>query len=228
MTLGYVARYFSAKSPAALGPYIMQSLLIILPPSLYAATIYIIYGRLVLFVNAPNASLIRPTRVAKIFVIGDVIAFFMQAGGGGMMAQANMANLGQKIMLIGLFVQLAFFAIFLAISIVFWKRMRSSPARYTIPIYGKHTWHSLLMLLLASAVIIICRCVFRIIEFAQGSTGYVASHEVFVYLFDALPMLGVQVMFHTVHAGDVFPSNVTMRKFVDGESDNEIGLQDSA
>ena len=218
MTLGYVARYFSTNSPASLGPYIIQSLFTILPPSLYAATIYIIYGRVAQFVNAPRASLIQPTRVTKIFVIGDVIAFFMQAGGGGMMAQANMADLGQKIMLIGLFVQLAFFGFFLVISIVFWKRTRSSPARHTLR-YGKHSWYKLLMLLLAAAAIIILRCVFRIIEFGQGHTGYLATHEVFLYLFDAVPMLGVQIMFHIVHAGDVFPPNFIMQKLDDDDND---------
>ncbi|KAF2179951.1 hypothetical protein K469DRAFT_797372 [Zopfia rhizophila CBS 207.26] len=67
MTAGYAFRYVSAQSPADLGPYIAQSLFIILPPSLYAATIYMTYGRLVLFINAPEASVIRPTRVTKVF-----------------------------------------------------------------------------------------------------------------------------------------------------------------
>lgn len=215
MTIGYVARYFSAKEPSKMMPYVMQSLFIILPPSLYAATIYMIYGRIVLFVNAPEASLIRPTRVTKIFVIGDVLAFFMQAGGGGMMAQESMSNLGQKIMLLGLFMQLGFFGLFLVISLIFWKRMRSSPARYTIPIYGKHTWEVLLKLLFYAAALIILRCIFRIIEFSQGYSGYLASHEVFLYLFDAFPMFVVQAMFHFVHAGDVFPGRATMEKLVD-------------
>jgi magnesium-transporting ATPase (P-type) len=218
MTIGYIARYISSKSPADLGPYIIQSLFTILPPSLYAATIYVIYGRVVLFVRSPEASLIRPTRVTKIFVIGDVVAFFMQAGGGGMMSQASMVDVGQKLMLIGLFVQLAFFGLFLVISIVFRKRMRSTPARYTLR-PGKHSWYTLLLLLLAAAAIIILRCVFRIIEFGQGHDGYLASHEAFLYLFDALPMLGVQIMFHVIHAGDVFPLNFTMGKRLDGDSD---------
>ena len=225
MTIGYTARYFSSKDPSALMPYILQSLFIILPPSLYAATIYMIYGRIAIFVNAPQASVIRPTRVTKIFVIGDIIAFLMQAGGGGMMAQEGNTDLGQKIMLIGLFVQLIFFGLFLIISIIFWKRMRSSPARYTIPIYGKHSWTALLNLLFAAATIIILRCAFRIIEFAQGHSGYLASHEIFLYIFDAAPMLIVQCLFHIIHAGDVFPRSYSVRKLVN-EDESEIRLQE--
>jgi hypothetical protein len=204
MTVGYVFRFLSAGSPADLGPYIGQSLCIILPPSLYAATIYMIYGRLVLFVDAAEASIIRPTRVTKIFVCGDVMAFFLQAGGGGMMAQASMANMGQKIMLIGLFVQLAFLGLFLGISLVFWRRMTKSSKRYAIPQYGKHTWEALLKMVVGAAVIIILRCIFRVMEFAQGHAGYLASHEIYMYVFDAAPMLGVQIMMHFVYAAEVF------------------------
>lgn len=93
MTIGYGFRYLSAGSPDKLGLYIGQSLCIILPPSLYAATIYMIFGRLVVFVDSPEASLIRPTRVTKIFVCGDVLAFLMQAAGGGQMAQVKTADM---------------------------------------------------------------------------------------------------------------------------------------
>ncbi|OOQ81746.1 putative RTA1 domain protein [Penicillium brasilianum] len=223
MTIGYIARYFSAQSPLELGPYIMQSLFIILPPSLYAATIYMIYGRIVILVNAPRASMIRPTRVTKIFVCGDVVSFFMQAGGGGMMAQASMSSLGQKIMLLGLFVQLLFFGFFLTISLVFWKRMQSSAKLYTVPREGKHTWKALIKLLFGAAFIIILRCIYRIIEFAQGTEGYFSTHEIYMYIFDAAPMFVVQAMFHCVHAGDVFPSSIAAP--LEGDNEGWINLQ---
>lgn len=225
MAIGYVARYFSAKTPAEILPYAFQSLFIILPPSLYAATIYMIYGRIALFVRTPEASLIRPERVTKIFVVGDVFAFFLQAGGGGMMAQEGTAKLGEKLMLVGLFIQLLFFGLFLIVSLMFWKRMHSSHKRYTIPSYGKHTWLALLKLLFVAAAIIILRCIFRIIEFAQGHDGYLITHEVYLYIFDAAPMLLVQVMFHIVHAGDVFPKDAFIGKLPD-QNELGIGLQE--
>ncbi len=226
MTFGYVFRYFSAKDPSSLMLYIGQSLLIILPPSLYAATIYMIYGRIAVFVNAPTASIIKPTRVTKIFVVGDVISFWLQAGGGGMMAQESMANIGKYVMLCGLFAQLLFFGFFLIVSLVFWKRMRSSPARYTMPSYGKRSWMALLKLLFVAAALIIFRCAFRIIESSQGHSGYLASHEVFMYLFDSAPMFIVQAMFHFVHAGDIFPPRFAMDKLAGNDSEVNIRLRD--
>ncbi|KAK0102228.1 hypothetical protein ONS95_005851 [Cadophora gregata] len=225
MTLGYIARYLSTKSPNSLMPYIAQSMFIILPPSLYAATLYMIFGRIVLLVDNPKASIIRPTRVTKIFVGGDVLAFLMQSGGGGMMVVQSMAAMGQNVMLAGLFVQLLFFGFFLVVSLIFFQRMRASPLRHTVPTYGKHTWAGLLNLLFAAAALIILRCIFRAIEFGQGHDGgYLASHEVYMYLFDTAPMFIVQVMFHVVHAGDVFPPHFGMGKLAN-DSKDDIYLQ---
>ncbi|PVH77672.1 putative RTA1 domain protein [Cadophora sp. DSE1049] len=228
MTIGYIARYLAAKSPFSSGPYILQSLFLILPPSLYAATIYMIYGRIVLLVNAPQASLIRPTWVTKIFVTGDVISFLMQAGGGGLTASSNpdTARLGQNILMVGLVLQLIFFGIFLTISLIFFRRVRSTPSYLTTstPVkHNKHSWQTLLKFLFVSAALIIFRCVFRIIEFAQGDDGYLMKKEVFIYVFDAAPMLIVQVAMSVVHAKDVFPKKGDAGSGLETETETVTG-----
>ncbi|KAF7956230.1 hypothetical protein EAE96_005150 [Botrytis aclada] len=225
MTAGYVFRYLSAKNTASIILYSGQSLLIILPPSLYAATIYMIYGRIVLFVNAPSASIISPKNVTKLFVGGDFVSFLMQAGGGGMMAVASISSLGEKVIIGGLLAQLVFFSIFLVIAITFERRMRSHPRAFDIPASGKKHWHKLLMLLFAAAVLIIVRCVYRVIEFSQGSTGILMSHEYYMYIMDAAPMFVVQCMFHIIHAGDVFEDGVDPKKAA-LMGDNYIGLSE--
>lgn len=198
--------------------YILQSLFIILPPSLYAATIYMIYGRIALFVRCPQASLIAPNNITKIFVVGDLFAFLLQASGGGMMAVDSLADMGQKIVLVGLFIQIIFFGLFLIVSIVFLKRMRVPGADNPIS-RGKRSWQTLFIILLVASAVILARCIFRIMEFAQGHNGELASNEMLVYLFDALPMAAVQILFHLVHAGDVFNDQVRFTKF-----DNETEL----
>ncbi|TGO58329.1 hypothetical protein BCON_0056g00210 [Botryotinia convoluta] len=223
MTAGYVFRYLSAKDTSSIMLYSGQSLLIILPPSLYAATIYMVYGRIVLFVNAPSASIISPKNVTKIFVGGDVISFLMQARGGGMMATADMSSLGEKVIVGGLLAQLLFFNIFLVIAITFERRMRSHPRAFDIPARGKKHWHQLLKLLFTAAVLIIARCVYRVIEFSQGSTGTLMSHEYYMYILDTAPMFVVQCMFHVVHAGNVFEDGVDPKKAA-LMGDNYIGL----
>jgi hypothetical protein len=62
-------------------PYIIQSLLLLLGPSFFAASIYMILGRTIRLTGGERHSLIRPKWLTKIFVIGDVLSFFVQSGG---------------------------------------------------------------------------------------------------------------------------------------------------
>lgn len=81
--VGYGARSINANEAPNYGtmPYALQSLFILLGPSLFAASIYMILGRIVLLVDGDSRSLIRATRLTKIFVLGDVLSFFIQSGG---------------------------------------------------------------------------------------------------------------------------------------------------
>jgi len=96
MSTGYIFRYISMKDPSNLGPFVIQTLFIILPPSLYAATIYMLYGRIVRLVDAAHLSLIRPTWVTKIFVASDAFAFILQVGGGSMLTMDGKEKLGKE------------------------------------------------------------------------------------------------------------------------------------
>lgn len=62
-------------------PYIIQSVLLLLGPTLYAASIYMILGRLIVLLEADNYSIIKPKWLTKFFVLGDVLSFFAQGGG---------------------------------------------------------------------------------------------------------------------------------------------------
>lgn len=59
----------------------MQSLLLLVAPALFAASIYIILGRVILMTDGERHSLIRQKWLTKIFVAGDVISFLVQGGG---------------------------------------------------------------------------------------------------------------------------------------------------
>lgn len=56
-------------------------MLILVAPPLFAASIYMTLGRVILKLNAEPASLIRVRWLTKIFVAGDVISFLLQCGG---------------------------------------------------------------------------------------------------------------------------------------------------
>lgn len=59
----------------------MQSLLLLLAPNLFAAIVYMSFGRLVRLTDGGELLLIRARWVTKIFVAGDVLSFLVQGGG---------------------------------------------------------------------------------------------------------------------------------------------------
>jgi hypothetical protein len=81
--VGYAARAKSGnESPNwTLTPYIIQSILLLVAPALYAATIYMELGRIVLMIDGEGRVMISKKWMTKIFVTGDVLSFIMQAGG---------------------------------------------------------------------------------------------------------------------------------------------------
>ncbi|RMZ71938.1 RTM1 [Pyrenophora seminiperda CCB06] len=80
-TIGFIGRFISHNDIWALGPFIMQSLLILLAPALFAASIYIILGRIILLVDGERYSLVRQKWLTKLFVAGDIFSFFLQGTG---------------------------------------------------------------------------------------------------------------------------------------------------
>lgn len=62
-------------------PYVLQSLLLLLDPTMLAASIYMSLGRLIKSLEADSYSLVPIEFLTKTFVIGDVISFLAQSTG---------------------------------------------------------------------------------------------------------------------------------------------------
>ena len=199
-TIGYIGRILSSNDRYKLSPYIMQTLLLLLGPALYAASIYMILGRLILLTNGERYSLVRRKWLTKLFVGGDVLSFLMQSAGGGIMSSgAAGMKTGEKIIIGGLFVQILFFGLFFVTAVLFEMRGKQhlTTLLNTIPL-KKH-----LLSLYVTSILILIRSIFSVIEYIQGNAGYLLRHEVFLYVFDAVLMLAVMVILNVVHPGDI-------------------------
>jgi hypothetical protein len=64
-----------------IGPFIIQTLLLLVAPALLAASIYMILGRIIVKVDGESHSLIKKRWLTKVFVTSDVITFIIQLGG---------------------------------------------------------------------------------------------------------------------------------------------------
>ncbi|PVH76164.1 RTA1-domain-containing protein [Cadophora sp. DSE1049] len=196
---GYVFRIISHYNITSTSIFIIQTLLLLLPPSLFAASIYMVLGRLILYTNGESMAPIRANWLTKIFVIGDVFSFIVQAGGGSMMANASSQNLGKTLVIAGLVLQILFFGLFVGTSILFHRRLALSPTTAS----RRAPWQKYLWALYAASLLIFIRSIFRIFEFAGGHDGTLMSSEVYIYVFDAVLMLGVMVAFNVVHPGEI-------------------------
>lgn len=145
--------------------------------------------------HAQHLSLVPAQWVTRIFVTGDVIAFSLQAGGGGIQSAGTLElyDIGEKIIIAGLFTQICIFGFFVVTSVMFHVRLTRQPTatslRETIP------WRRYLWVLYTTSAIILVRSIFRVIEYLQGNAGYLISHEIFLYVFDTILMAAVMVIF---------------------------------
>lgn len=64
-----------------MGPYIQQTLLLLLAPALFAASVYMMLGRIVVLLDAEHLCIIKKKWLTKLFVCGDVLSFTVQAAG---------------------------------------------------------------------------------------------------------------------------------------------------
>lgn len=194
----------------AIGGFVIQAILILVAPALYAASIYMILGRLIRAIHAERLSIVPVKWMTKTFVIGDVISFMMQAGGGGIQAAGTLElyNVGEKIIIVGLFVQIAMFGFFMATTVMFhYRRANSGTAETTSIPWKRH----LIVLYIISAIILV-RSIFRVVEYLQGNRGFLISHEIFLYMFDALLMAAVMAIFLLHYVDDLDTTHAKRQK----------------
>ena len=79
--VGYAGRIEAFYQRFALGPYVQQALLLLLAPALFAASIYMIMGRILQLLEAENYSIIPVRWLTKIFVTADIVNFLLQGAG---------------------------------------------------------------------------------------------------------------------------------------------------
>lgn len=217
----------SQESPDwTLGPFLIQTLFILLAPALFAASIYMELGRIILLVDGEEHSVIRRRWLTKLFVLGDLLSFMTQSSGespesmlrvfvqvnrigligiigGSLMAsgkQEDMDN-GAHIVVGGLLVQIFFFSFFMTVMIIFDRRMKKRPTEKYSSLFPTARKH--MRALYASSTLIMIRNIFRTIEYVQGEKGYLLRHEYYLYIFDAVFMFGVLLVFNVVHPSEV-------------------------
>ncbi|KAH7007649.1 RTA1 domain-containing protein [Ilyonectria destructans] len=223
-TIGYAGRLWSHFNRYLVPAYSIQAILILVAPALFAASIYMILGRLIRTLRAEHLSLIPIKWLTKVFVLGDIVSFSLQAGGGGIQASGTlkMYDLGEKIIVVGLFIQIAVFGFFVVTTVLFNYRIATAPT--AIALRGMVPWKRHIWILYVTSAIILVRSIFRVIEYLQGNGGYLISHEVFLYIFDMLLMVIVMVIFLIWYIDDLDQKHARRDKNSEEQTDSNDGM----
>lgn len=128
---------------------------------------------------------------------------------------------GQRFIMAGLAIQLLFFLFFVVVSITMHYRIRRLLSSKELPIphdvlagstgnsrSSERGWTTVMWSLYAVSSLIVIRSIFRLIEYSAGNAGFLISHEVFLYIFDAVLMLSVLVVLAIWHPSSVISSKI--------------------
>jgi hypothetical protein len=197
------------------------------PPSLFAASIYMTLGRIIrgLGPSAESLSLVKVRWLTTLFVVGDVFSFLIQSTGAGMSATGKNQKLGENVVVGGLVIQIVFFGLFVASAVVF--HVRYSRFSYSSMVHGSSRssagaafgWQGMLNMLYATSALILVRCLFRIVEYVMGADAYPLSNEWMLYVFDALLMSITMAIFYWW-----YPSQIQQSKEL--RSGSSIGMME--
>ena len=194
-------------------PYLLQLFCIIGATPLLSASIYMTLPRITRALHAEGHSLIRISWISKIYILIDIACFVLQIMGTVMQAYGSAGQQGQAVNFIagGLGFQLAAFVVFILLA---W-RIHGKLSREATFLSTRVVWKPYFCILYITSLLVLVRNLVRIVEFVQGEEGTIASHEAFLYVFDAWPMFMVLLGLAVFYPGRLLKATSALRKVED-------------
>jgi len=195
-------------------PHVIQNIFILLALALFAASVYMLLGRIIRDHHAESLSIVPVRWLTKIFVCGDIALFVVQGTGGGVMVTGNSMKTGENFILEGLFIQIIIYGLFAITTATFHTRINRFPTEASLD--ARSTWKSTMVMMYGISALIMIRSTFRVIEYIMGSNGYPLRNEWTLYVFDAVLMFGVVVLFAWKFPSGIVPEKARNLDTVDG------------
>ncbi|PVF93812.1 hypothetical protein CPB86DRAFT_789681 [Serendipita vermifera] len=207
---GYILREFCIHKRTVKTPYILSQVFVIIAPACLAAELYMLVGRAMVYVG-PGFSIIRPGWIAPIFVGFDILSIATQGLGStfifGTDIDLKKLKLGRSILILGLFIQLVAFAVFLFFALYFDRRTTVTLKQHVAKL------RPLMNAFYISGGLILLRSIYRAVEFIsidftkRPIGGYLFTTEWPYYVLDATPIALSIFIFNVL-----FPPNYLPRK----------------
>ncbi|EED12989.1 DUF300 domain protein, putative [Talaromyces stipitatus ATCC 10500] len=203
--VGYLARAGAYNATGSLMPYLIQAIFLVIAPVFFAASLYMVYSRIVRAVHGELFSLVPPRWTTWIFVVGDWTCLNIQSGGSGLLNHASLASIGNYIIVAGLIVQVLLFVGFMICCVIFHKRFGAHIAKTGA--ISNAPWKSCLHMLYTTSILVLIRNIYRIVEFMMGQHGYLLETEWPLYVFDGALMILVMIAFYIWYPARLQPNS---------------------
>ncbi|SCV70998.1 BQ2448_3760 [Microbotryum intermedium] len=201
--IGWSGRLWSSKNVYSLNAFLIQQVTLILSPCFYSAVLYGWLGTLTQTLGAEH-SRIRPGFYMLFFCLADLLAIVVQAVGGAMAATAlqrhEKSTTGTHIMVAGIALQLAAMLAFCVLGFDFLRRAIRSPTYHERKAQPESSCNDFFTACFGLRFGSLfgqswSSCLYRMVELAEGWTGYLITHEPFFICLDAVPMVLCQAVF---------------------------------
>jgi hypothetical protein len=107
--------------------------------------------------------------------------------------------MGNNLVIAGLIVQVVVFGLFVVACAIFHTRNRRNPT----PKSAGTPWEKHMVCMYIVSALIFVRSIVRVVEYVQGYSGYIMSHEAFLYVFDSIPMWLATLCMNWIHPSEV-------------------------
>lgn len=158
-------------------------------------------SRLVKALDASRLSLVRISWVSKIYILIDIACLVLQVMGTVTQAYGGEDKQDTAINLVtgGLAFQLVAFVFFMLLALVVHRRLANNGT--DVSMRPDIKWRQHFWTLYVASLLVLVRNLVRIIEYKQGPSGAIASSEAYLYIFDAVPMFAVVLLYTVIYPG---------------------------
>lgn len=197
----FIARAIGSKKPEDTSPFAAYNVLALIAPTLVEMTNFVCLRELVYVLDMEDKLPFETQKIFKIIILGYRIAALCQALGGGLQSSSktHVHHGGNGTVIGGVIVQIICMVVYFGVIFLLHTLLIRNPSSIAQSVkhvtYKKRNIRTLLLFLCLSSIFIIIRCVYRLIMVCEGMTGYLATHEVFIYVLDALMVALAMISF---------------------------------
>jgi hypothetical protein len=200
LTVGFAFRTYGAFHYTNVDVLIVNTVLIMSGPPVYALINYMVLSRILYYV--PYLSPLHPGRVLTTFLAADLVCEVLIVNGAQRIVNSRLGekerNIGEQLVKAALILQALLFVAFLLIGGQFQRKATKAGVLTKKLKY-------VLIVMYVSALVVLARCIYRIVEFFQGYDGEVFRHESYFWVFEASIMFFNTAMLNVFHPGKRLP-----------------------